>query len=31
MHAFLPDVIYIAIGAAAFAVTALYLAACDHL
>ena len=31
MPAFLLDVIYVAIGFVAFGVTALYLAACDHL
>ena len=31
MPVFLLDVIYVAIGTAAFAVTALYLSACDKL
>ena len=31
MPAFLLDAIYVAIGFTAFAATALYLAACDHL
>jgi hypothetical protein len=31
MPAFLLDLIYVAIGVAAFAITALYLGACEHL